>query len=90
MNSIIHDRILKMADLLLTNQTTVRDVAKKVGYSKSTVHKDLTIKLPQIDYELYLNVKKLLEYNKKIRHIRGGESTKNKYQSQKISNVILH
>ncbi len=83
MNTIIHDRVLKMADILLLEQTTIREVAKKVGYSKSTVHKDLTIKLPKIDYSLYLNVKKLLDYNKMIRHIRGGESTKHKYEEIK-------
>lgn len=84
MNSIIHDRVLKMADMLLNEQSTVREVAKKIGYSKSTVHKDLTLKLPQIDYDLFLNVKKLLDYNKMIRHIRGGESTKIKYQAKKL------
>ncbi len=83
MNTVIHDRVLKMADILLLEQTTIREVAKKVGYSKSTVHKDLTIKLPKIDYSLYLNVKKLLDYNKMIRHIRGGESTKHKYEEIK-------
>lgn len=83
MNTVIHDRVLKMADILLLEQTTIREVAKKVGYSKSTVHKDLTIKLPKIDYNLYLNVKKLLDYNKMIRHIRGGESTKHKYEEIK-------
>lgn len=83
MNTVIHDRVLKMAVILLLEQTTIREVAKKVGYSKSTVHKDLTIKLPKIDYSLYLNVKKLLDYNKMIRHIRGGESTKHKYEEIK-------
>ena len=79
MNIEVKNRVLKMADIILKNHSTVRDVAKEVGYSKSTVHKDLKEKLPKIDIELYYEVEKLLDYNKKIRHIRGGESTKIHY-----------
>ncbi|MBQ3253268.1 MAG: sporulation transcriptional regulator SpoIIID [Acholeplasmatales bacterium] len=74
------DRVLNMAYLMLDGKRTVREVAKLVGYSKSTVHNDLTTKLMEIDYTLYQEIKELLEYNKKIRHIRGGEATKLKYQ----------
>lgn len=93
MNQEVKSRVIKMAHLFLEKNSTVRDVAKEVGYSKSTVHKDLKEKLPKIDIDLYNEVEKLLEYNKKIRHIRGGESTKihyallkfpfDKYQSEK-------
>lgn len=68
-----------IANLLLKNKATVREVAKIIGVSKSTVHKDLTEKLPKIDNELFNNVKKLLDYNNGIKHIRGGFSTKIKY-----------
>lgn len=68
-----------MARLMLDGKRTVRDVAKLIGYSKSTVHHDLTTRLKYINYELYLDVKKLLEYNKSLRHIRGGEATRLKY-----------
>lgn len=79
MNNKVSKRVLEMAHLILEDNSTVREVAKKIGYSKSTVHKDLREKLPHIDYELYKKVEKLLDYNKKIRHIRGGESTKIHY-----------
>lgn len=79
MDMMIIDRVVHMANLIIENKSTVRDVARLVGYSKSTVHKDLTEKLPNIDYDMYLEVKDLLDFNKKIRHIRGGESTKLKY-----------
>ena len=72
-------RVIEMANVFLDGKRTVREVAKIVGYSKSTVHHDLTTKLEDIDPELYKQVKELLEYNKKIRHIRGGESTRRKY-----------
>lgn len=73
-------RVLEMAYLMINGRRTVREVAKIIGYSKSTVHHDLTTKLEKIDYTLYLKVKELLEYNKKVRHLRGGEATKLKYQ----------
>ena len=70
---------------MLASRLTVRDVAKIVGLSKSTIHKDLTEKLPYINYGLYEEVEELLTYNKKIRHIRGGEKTKEKYQKMKVN-----
>lgn len=78
MNSI-DKRVIEIAYLMLDGNRTVREVSKLIGYSKSTVHNDLTNRLKEIDYSLYLDVKKLLEYNKKVRHIRGGEATKLKY-----------
>ena len=77
----MENRVIKMANLFLESKSTVREVAKVVGYSKSTVHHDLTTKLIDLDPNLYIQVKNLLEYNKKIRHIRGGESTRLKYLS---------
>ncbi len=79
MNYEVRNRVISMANLILEKKSTVRDVAKEVGYSKSTVHKDLREKLPLIDEILYQKVCNLLEYNKEIRHIRGGESTKIHY-----------
>ncbi|MDE6656108.1 MAG: sporulation transcriptional regulator SpoIIID [Anaeroplasmataceae bacterium] len=74
-------RVLEMAYLMLEGRRTVREVAKRIGYSKSTVHHDLTTKLEKIDPLLYEQVKELLDYNKKIRHLRGGEATRLKYQT---------
>ncbi len=71
-----------MAYLMLDGRRTVREVAKLIGFSKSTVHHDLTTKLEKFDYNLYLKVKDLLEYNKKVRHLRGGEATRLKYQQE--------
>ncbi|MGM9971830.1 MAG: sporulation transcriptional regulator SpoIIID [Anaeroplasmataceae bacterium] len=79
MKKEIINRVLNMADLILKKHSTIRDVASCVGYSKSTVHKDLSEKLKYIDYEKYELVQELLIYNKNVRHIRGGESTKAKY-----------
>ena len=78
--SNIDSRVLYEAKLMIEGKRTVREVAKMIGYSKSTVHNDVAMRLKQIDFELYLEIKELLDYNKKVRHIRGGEATKNKYR----------
>ena len=54
--------------------------ATALGISKSTVHKDLTQRLKQYNYALYLQVREILDENKRERHIRGGMATKRKYQ----------
>ena len=81
-----NDRAIKEGYLMHEEESTVRSVAKIVGFSKSTVHNDVTIRLKEIDYDLYIKVQDVLNYNKKIRHIRGGEATKRKYQSKKKKN----
>ncbi len=74
-----------LADYLLSNRATIRQTAKEFGVSKSTVHKDLTEKLPRVDHALYAQVKVLLDLNKAERHLRGGEATRRKYEMNKKS-----
>ena len=69
-----------LALYLIENRTTVRAAAKKFGISKSTVHKDLSERLPVYNRTLYLQVKEILEENKAQRHIRGGLATRRKYK----------
>ena len=88
MSEAIRERVLYSAKIMVNNRLTVRDVAKIVGISKSTVHKDLTEKLQTIDEFLYDEIIELLEYNKKIRHIRGGQKTKEKYEKLKTSRKL--
>ena len=85
MNEAIRRRVVYQARIMLDDMLTVREVAKVSGLSKSTIHKDLTEKLKLIDIDLYNEVANLLEYNKKIRHIRGGQKTKEKYESLKTN-----
>ena len=68
-----------LANYVCRNKATVREASKEFGVSKSTVHKDVTTRLKQIDYCLYLQVKDVLEVNLKERHIRGGDATREKY-----------
>lgn len=76
----IKERTIKIGRCIVETKHTVRTIAKEFGVSKSTVHKDLTERLPDINPELANQVKTILEYHKSIRHLRGGEATKIKYK----------
>lgn len=75
----IVDRIMSEAEYIATTGATVRQTAKVFHFSKSTVHKDVTARLFELDKSLYKKVKKALDKNLAERHIRGGEATKLKY-----------
>lgn len=74
-----------MARYIIETQATVRSAAPKFRVSKSTVHKDITERLLEINPALAADVKLILENNKAERHIRGGNATKKKYQNTHIT-----
>lgn len=78
-NSSNKERCVQIATYMIENETTVRIAARHFGISKSTVHKDVTTNLRKINPQLHVQVKKILEINKKERHLRGGEATKQKF-----------
>lgn len=80
MRQHIITRVLDTAQYMLKSGATVRDAARKLGVSKTTVHKDMRTRLPQIDRELARSVDELLNVNLSERHLRGGEATKRKYR----------
>ncbi|MBQ6465627.1 MAG: sporulation transcriptional regulator SpoIIID [Oscillospiraceae bacterium] len=82
MRNNIEERACDLAVYLLENDATVRAAAARFDVSKSTVHKDLTERLPQINPALYRQVRELLDRNKAERHIRGGLATKRKYRGE--------
>ena len=71
---------MELAEYIIEQRCTVRAAAARFGVSKSTVHKDLTERLPQIHPALYHEVQELLDLNKAERHIRGGLATRRKYK----------
>lgn len=79
MNNYLVERVLLAAGHIKETHETIRETAKKFGYSKSTIHNDVSYRLPKIDMALYEETKKVLEENFAEKHIRGGESTKRKY-----------
>lgn len=82
MKGIVEERAVELGEYICAHGATVRAAAKQFGISKSTVHKDVTQRLRQIDRSLYRRVKRVLEINKAQRHIRGGQATKEKYARQ--------
>jgi len=82
MNDYIWQRVIDIANHVLSTGDTVRSVAEAFGVSKSTVHKDLTERLCLVNPGLAEQVKNVLESNKAVRHIRGGEATRRKYRDQ--------
>ena len=80
MKYYIEDRVIELANYIIDNNATVRSAAKEFHISKSTVHKDVTSRLPLLNRELYKKVLDILKTNKEQRHIRGGIATKEKYR----------
>ncbi|MDO5602277.1 MAG: sporulation transcriptional regulator SpoIIID [Oscillospiraceae bacterium] len=75
------ERAIQLGEYIKETGATVRAAAKAFGISKSTVHKDITSRLPRLNRGLFSEVQKILELNKEERHIRGGMATKEKYAS---------
>ena len=76
----IEKRACDLAVYLIETGATVRAAAQHFGISKSTVHKDLSTRLPAINKSLYTQVREVLDLNKQERHIRGGMATRRKYK----------
>ena len=81
MRTDMDDRACRLAEWIIENKATVRAAAQRFGVSKSTVHKDLTERLRDIDRLSYEKVRLILEQNKAERHIRGGDATRRKYKN---------
>ncbi len=82
----IEKRVCELAVYIIETGATVRKAAEEFGISKSTVHKDLSQRLPQYNALLYRQVRHVLNVNKAQRHIRGGIATRNKYLHYKSIN----
>lgn len=77
----ISKRVINEAEYMIKTKKTIRDIAKEFSVSKSTVHIDLNVRLKTLNFTLYEKVKLILLEHLKVRHIRGGESTRKKYEN---------
>jgi len=84
MKDYIWKRVLEVSEYIMQEKATVRETARRFGVSKSTVHKDVTDRLPRINPELGNRVRRILDQNKSERHLRGGEATRRKYRERVI------
>ncbi|HHY59332.1 MAG TPA: sporulation transcriptional regulator SpoIIID [Clostridia bacterium] len=85
MQDYIRQRVLDISKYIIDTSATVRQTASVFGVSKSTVHKDVTERLPQINEQLAKEVRRVLDQNKAERHLRGGEATRKKYKESEVS-----
>lgn len=83
MNKNIINRVLKESEYIIKTNKTIREIATIFNVSKSTVHKDLSNRLLEIDYEVYSKIKPILQNHIETRHIKGGESTRLKFLLKK-------
>lgn len=85
MKDNIKRRVVEEANIIVATKITIRDLAKIIGVSKSTIHTDMNNRLKYLDNSLYLKVKKVFEEHIKIRHFLGGEATRKKYKKNNIN-----
>ena len=78
----VSDRAVTLGQYIVENNATVRAAAKEYSVSKSTVHTDVTKRLCRINPSLYKQVRRVLDFNKSERHIRGGIATREKYKKE--------
>jgi putative DeoR family transcriptional regulator (stage III sporulation protein D) len=76
----LENRVRTIGEYILEHKTTVRETAKVFGVSKSTVHKDVRLRLSKYNPQLQEKVMEIVQYNKSVRHLHGGEATKEKYE----------
>ena len=89
MDETLKLRCLESARYMLQHRATVRQTASALGLSKSSVHKDLCLRLPQVDAKLARQAAALMAYNKAVRHLRGGEATRRRYQGLHSNSDVL-
>ena len=87
MKEYIEERAINIANYIIERNATVRQTAREFGVSKSTVHKDVTDRLMQINPSLAKQARRVLDVNKSERHIRGGLATKEKYLHHGMRNL---
>ncbi len=87
MKEYIEKRVIEAAEYIAETGATVRKTAKKINVSKSTVHKDVSERLQEIDQNLFKEVRKILDLNLQERHLRGGMATKLKYSNRDIKDL---
>ena len=83
MDEHIRQRVRDIAEYMVRNRVTVRKAAEVFGISKPPVHNDMRERLPLADPVLGPQVAALLRYNKAVRHLRGGEATRRRYQARR-------
>ena len=80
-------RCLDMAQYMVEKGATVREVARVFSVSKSLTHREMTTRLKELQPALYRQVRQVLLYHKAVRHLRGGEATRRRFEREKLIKV---
>ena len=76
-------RVTEAAKHILKTGATVRACAEVFGVSKTTIHKDMRERLPELSPSMARRVDAVLRINREERHIRGGQATREKYRKER-------
>lgn len=79
----IENRCIKLADFIIKTNGTIRSASDEFKIPHTTVHRDVSKVLKEVDYNRYIQVQKVIEKNKVLRHIRSGEITRLIYLKRK-------
>ena len=85
MNKDLERRVIEEANIIVNTKITLRELARKIGYSKSTIHKDMQERLKDIDQDLYESVQEVFKEHIETRHYLGGMATRKKYKTLGIN-----
>lgn len=88
MKQHIEERVIASADFMIKTKCTLRELAKHFNVTKSTSHIDVTERLKKLDKRKYDEIQKILSYNSKVKHIRGGMTTQMKYKGKEMVNYV--
>ena len=79
----VQTRVTGAARYILKTGATVRACAEVFGVSKTTIHKDMRERLPELSPSMARRVDAVLRKNRDERHIRGGQATREKYRQER-------
>ena len=83
-NEYTENKIIEIAKYMIKNESTLRETAAVFKISKSSVFRFMDEVLVDLSRSLYLDVRKVLDYHKVARSMRGGMATKRKWSNEKI------
>lgn len=82
---LVEKRAVNIAEYIINSKCTIRQAARAFDVSKSTVHKDISSRMPEISMNLYIKARNVIEENLAERHLRGGIATHNKYKESRVN-----
>ncbi len=82
MHDHLRERAILIGEYIVSSGATIRETGRHFGVSKNTVFRDVKERLPDIDFQLAGQAQAILVEHKAVRHIRGGEATKKRYERE--------